>query len=94
MIRIFGIDGVEKDLWRLFCPTTLHKQGDLEQVAQDYVQATFEYHQCVLKNLFKASERGGTSRMQHKWLSIYSGSFQVQPSLMVFLLGMSTSTSV
>ena len=37
--------GVRKDLWGSSSPTPLPKQGRLEQVAQDRLQAAFEYLQ-------------------------------------------------
>lgn len=44
--------GVKRDLWRSPSPTTLLKQGSLEQVAQNHVQIAFEYLQgWKLQNL-------------------------------------------
>jgi len=36
---------VGRDFWRSSCPAPLLKEGDLEQVAQRYVQMSFEYLQ-------------------------------------------------
>jgi len=36
---------VGRDLWKSFSPLPMPKQGHLEQVAQDLVQAGFEYLQ-------------------------------------------------